>query len=301
MQNVNPMKLLVSKEICAILDGDSAVGSYNSKEIKMPYLSGADICGVSQLFGFPVSYLRNGQSLSRWNYMTELMEYCTDNNKCSNLLAYLFTQDKFKKHLSELGCKDSDEETKVHNLIISSTIKCINDLLRFGGNELTEIGGTYYVLPVNSKVKVDAPKMKNINREYIKQMAKRANEDIERGDFDSALTKSRTLLEETFCYVIEQKQVVPSDKGDIGVLYKQVKDLYNMHTDPNMDKRFNKLLSGLETIIQSISELRNKDSDAHGVGARRVDIRDYHALLLVNSSITLAEFILSVSNFANNK
>lgn len=33
----------------------------------------------------------------------------------------------------------------------------------------------------------------------------RAVIDIENSNFDSAITKSRTLLEETFCYVIELK------------------------------------------------------------------------------------------------
>lgn len=39
--------------------------------------------------------------------------------------------------------------------------------------------------------------------------------------------------------------------------------LYNMHQDKNLDKRFNGLLSGLEKILTAISEMRNKDSDAH--------------------------------------
>ena len=113
---------------------------------------------------------------------------------------------------------------------------------------------------------------------------------------DSALTKSRTLLEEVFCYVIEQKGDTLSDKGDIGKLYKQVKDLYNMHTDSNMDKRINTLLSGLEKIVSSIAEMRNKASDSHGVGANRITIADHHARLYVNSAMTMADFILSVAD-----
>ena len=43
--------------------------------------------------------------------------------------------------------------------------------------------------------------------------------DIDEKNYDSAITKSRTLLEEVFCYVIELKNVEPSDSGDIHKLY----------------------------------------------------------------------------------
>ena len=62
-----------------------------------------------------------------------------------------------------------------------------------------------------------------------------------------------------------------------------------------MDKRINKLLSGLENIVQSIAEMRNNRSDSHGLGSKKVNIPDYHARLALNSSSIMAEFILSVS------
>lgn len=149
---------------------------------------------------------------------------------------------------------------------------------------------------VRSNVKISTPAITRVNRDYIKDISIRAMQDIDNQNYDSALTKSRTLLEEVFCYVIEMKNVIPSDKGDIGKLYKQVKDLYNMHTDSNMDKRINTLLSGLEKIVGSIAEMRNKASDSHGVGANRINIADYHARLYVNSAMTMADFILSVAD-----
>lgn len=56
----NPYNLLRSKEIIAILDGDSRFGDYSfgdsSKiEISMPYLSGPDLCNLSTKFGLAVS------------------------------------------------------------------------------------------------------------------------------------------------------------------------------------------------------------------------------------------------------
>ena len=61
-----------------------------------------------------------------------------------------------------------------------------------------------------------------IDREYIRDISERALCDVEDGNYDSAITKSRTLLEEVFCYVIEKKKEVPSTSGKIDVLYKPI-------------------------------------------------------------------------------
>lgn len=147
---------------------------------------------------------------------------------------------------------------------------------------------------LNGKVELDTPFISAIDRSYIKNIARRANRDIDNGEYDSAITKSRTLLEEVFCYVIEDKKEIPSDKGDIGKLYNQVKSLYSMHQAADVDRRINSLLSGLEKILTAIKEMRNEASDSHGVGNRRIELKDYHTRLFVNSAITMADFILSV-------
>lgn len=289
--------LLRSKEIIAILDGDTKYGDYEFEDcttvkIAMPYLSGSDLCDLSTLFGLPVTYSWNGGALSRWKYLDNLLEYCIKNNKCSSLLVYMFSLTQFSKVLNGHGATEIKE---AHQTIVSNIIEQINGLLFFGGNELVIIGQNFVIHPITgNKIEIIAPKIKTIDREYIKSISSRAMRDIEQNDFDSAITKSRTLLEETFCYVIEKKNETPSDSGDISKLFKQVKTLYNMHTDTNTDRRINTLLSGLNSIVSAVAEMRNKDSDAHGVGAARIPIKEHHARLFVNSSMAMADFILSV-------
>lgn len=300
---VNLYSLIKSKEIIAILDGDTKYGKYEfedetSIDISMPYLSGPDLCGVSTLFGLPQTYSWGGTNLSRWQYLDNLLSYCLKENKTPELLAHLFSKDQFSKMLSNKG---ADEIDKAYSHITQTIIQKINGLLYFGGHELSIIGNIFVVRKIGSKVEVQAPKIKAIDREYIKSISSRANRDIEQKDYDSAITKCRTLLEETFCYVIEKKNEVPSDSGDIAKLFKQVKTLYNMHTDSGADKRINTLLSGLNSIVSAIAEMRNKDSDAHGVGATRINIDEHHARLFVNTSISMADFILSVENKASDK
>ena len=73
-----------------------------------------------------------------------------------------------------------------------------------------------------------------------------------------------------------------------------MKALLGMNQSSDFDKRVNGMLSGLEKIIQAIAEMRNTNSDAHGVGSKRIEIRKHEAQLVVNSAITLCEYVLSV-------
>ncbi len=304
-QNVNLCGLLRSKSIIAILNGDTKFPKYTFKngktvEVAMPYLSGPALCELSVRFGLPATYSggKNGTNLSRQQYLDNLMRHCIAGDRMSDLLGYLFRKEGFSGVLS--GCSE-DEANVAYTRMVENIIRKINDILAPGGNELVIINEQFIVHTVGDKVEVQAPKIKIIDRKYIKSISDRAMEDIERRNYDSAITKSRTLLEEVFCYVIEKKDVNPNDSGDINKLFKQVKDLYNMHTDDKTDKRINMLLSGLNSIVSAIAEMRNKDSDAHGVGAKRITIYEYHARLFVNASNTIADFILSVESRANSK
>jgi len=301
MVDKRDFQLLRNKEIIAILDGDRSFGEYkNSNDafrsvynirIAMPYLSGQDICTLSTLFGLPATYPSSGGALSRWQYFDNLLVFCINKSKISNLLVYLFAKDKFERYLRDLGPNAMD---KAYETIIQKILEEINILLHIGGNELCLVGEKYYLKKIDLDISVATPAVKVIDRAYIKDLSKRASIDIDEGNYDSAITKSRTILEETFCFVIEKKGEVPSESGDINILYTQVKTLYDMHADETLDKRINILLSGLEKIISAIAQMRNKESDSHGVGSKRIGISDYHARLFLNSSIAMADFILSI-------
>ena len=139
------------------------------------------------------------------------------------------------------------------------------------------------------------PSIQNVNREYIREKTYQANEDVEEGRLDSALTKARTLLEETFCYALELRGEHKDRKEDIYSLYKRVKVLYKMCPNHSYDNRVNDLLNGLEKILKSLTEMRNLASDSHGLGSARITIEKRHARLFVNAALTMAEFVLSVA------
>ena len=303
--STNPYELLKQKAIIKILIGDELFGKIdcedgsedfwgipNSVNISLPYLTGSDICDLSTRFGFPMSY--EGNQYTRREYFEKMLDRFIQANRCSELLSFLFAKPQFKEKLSDFPLEKIDE---CYNHIVKTILEKINSILHFSGHEMKIIGQKFVVQPSGTKLEVHAPTIeKTIDRPYIADITARALQDIEAGHFDSALTKSKTLLEEVFKYVIEQKGEVPPEKADIHKQYKCVRNLYNMETNKDNDKRINVLLSGLSSIVDSVSEMRNGNSDAHGLGkARPYDLKDYHARLLVNASMTLADFILSVA------
>lgn len=185
---------------------------------------------------------------------------------------------------------------------------CIEFLCQHGGSTIPphmEKVELYYTIPIfifnNKGIIIEAPQIKTIDQNYIKSIAERAQEDINNSNFDSAITKCRTLVEETFCYVIELKEEKPSESGDISDLYKQVKGLYNMHQSKEADGRINMLLSGFEKILTAIAQMRNKNSDSHGVGSKRFNIEAHHARLFLNSAIAMSDFVLAVAEKSKTK
>lgn len=295
-------ELLREKNILAILDGDTDFGlleinGENSNiKVSMPYLSGPMLCDMSNKFGLPVTYAWNGGAQSRWAYMDDLLAHCIQNGHESNLLSFLFSKGQFTEKLRGQTPETIDY---AYSHIVKAIINQINGILYFGGNELVQTGSVFVIQKIGTTISVAAPSVTALDRRYITDISERAMKDISDGNYDSAITKSRTLVEEVFCYVIEKKGVEPSESGDMGKLYNQVKQLYNMHQDKDVDKRINGLLSGLEKILSAIAEMRNKASDSHGVGAKRINISDYHARLFVNSAMTMADFVLAVSENAS--
>lgn len=295
-------ELLREKNILAILDGDTDFGfleingANSNIKVSMPYLSGPMLCDMSNKFGLPVTYAWNGGAQSRWTYMDDLLAHCIQNGHETDLLSFLFSKGQFTEKLRGQTPETIDY---AYSHIVKAIINQINGILYFGGNELVQTGSVFVIQKIGTTISVAAPSVTAIDRRYITDISERAMKDISDGNYDSAITKSRTLVEEVFCYVIEKKGVEPSESGDMGKLYNQVKQIYNMHQDKDVDKRINGLLSGLEKILSAIAEMRNKASDSHGVGAKRINISDYHARLFVNSAMTMADFVLAVSENAS--
>lgn len=281
-------ELLINKDIINILIGDVNVfGSYS-----MPYMKGQDLCNLCTLFGLKRTYSWGGGNTSRWVYMQDLLEYLNKQGRVGELLSYLVKMNRFTQ-LNGLG--DIDKVKETHKAIIDNTIKNINSNLLIARKEVRIVHNKFVMATIGEDVSLDTPKVKVVTNQYIKELPNRIKEDLDSKDFDSVITKSRTLLEEVLIYIIERMTFERyKSNGDLVKIYQDATELLNMRQNKDWDKRVNELLGGLHKLVNAISSMRNMNSDAHGAGSARFNINKREALLVANSSMMLAEYWLSV-------
>ncbi|MHC3378033.1 abortive infection family protein [Ligilactobacillus equi] len=307
MMSDNLFNLIVQRELISVLDGDTDFGLIEVDDtsiffdkrkinIQLPKLSGPKICEIGKLYGFPMNY--DGEH-TRYQYMYNLLKYGIQNSKIQTVLSYFFSDTNFEGY-EILNGISNDQFNDFCKEARNSALRKINGLLSIGNYKLDFNGKTIQIISTKESIDVSVPQIKIVGQERIRELMQRGEKNIETGDYDSTLTQARTILEETFRYILERKSITLKENLGINELYKEVKKNYNMIQKNINDKRVKKLLSGLETIVQSVSELRNKESDSHGQGSRRLGIKDYHARLVLNSAVTMSEFLLSVSDNALN-
>ena len=280
--------LLINRKVIDILIGDTVVlGSY-----KLPYMSGSDLCQVCSQFGLSKTYTWGGVNSSRWTYMQSLLVFMNKQGRISELLCYLFDHVRFT-NLNSLGDIDKIKET--HRQIVNAAINNINAHLLAARKDLRVVNNSFVLIDIGTKTVIDTPNIKVVTYQYIRELPERIKDDLQNKDYDSVITKSRTLLEEVLIYIIEQltKERYKSN-GDLIKIYQEATELLNMRQRREWDKRVNELLGGLHKIVNAISSMRNMNSDAHGAGAGRFNINEREALLVANSSRMLAEYWLSI-------
>lgn len=127
-----------------------------------------------------------------------------------------------------------------------------------------------------------------INSEYI---SKQINDMLSNITVDTkaTITKSRDLIE-SVCKFILEKLEYDIDKNEN--FPKLVKNTFNkLEIEPKSSK---KILNGLNTIANGLSELRNKYGDGHGKPVNFSPLPIEYARLAVNTAATLVSFLYDI-------
>ena len=222
------------------------------------------------------------------------MDFLNKQNRVNELLAYLFDLKRFTE-LNSLG--DIDKVNQTHKTLVENALRLINVNLLTAKKELRLTNHNFVMVEIGEKIVINTPKVNVVSQQYIRDLPNRIKDDLTNKDFDSVITKSRTLLEEVLIYIIEKLTMERyKSNGDLNKIYQDATDLLNMRQQKNWDKRVNELLGGMHKMVNAISSMRNLNSDAHGAGAGRIEIKEREALLTAQSSMILAEYWLSVYN-----
>lgn len=280
-------KVLAKKEIYELLEGSGpSLVTYNGIKYGLPYYTATQLNELCLEFGVTEPVYG-----SRWCYIEALLEYAIEQERCDELFQLLFDEKQFS-NLQDI--EDMKEVDEVHKQIVDAAIKEINHSIRLSRNELIYVNGHFMIVETGKAPMLETPKLNIRTFPYVQGLRERCTDDFNSGNYDSVITKSRTMIEEILVQILEENNVNQIAKGDLNKLYNQVKNIYNMQQSGDYDKRVNGLLGGLEKIVQSIAEMRNANSDAHGVGSRRIRIKECEARLVMNSAITFCEYIISI-------
>ena len=208
-QEKSKFELLRSKSIIAILDGDKDFGPLiingvdSGIKISMPYLSGPMLCTISNNWGLPATYDRNGGAKSRWEYLDDLLVHCIRNNRGSDLLAFLFSKQQFE---DKLKGRTATEVESAYKQIVTTIIDQINGELCFGGNELIKTGAVFMIRKSGTSVILATPTIKLVDRNYIADISGRAMKDVTDGNYDSAIPNHVRYLKKCFAMLLKRKE-----------------------------------------------------------------------------------------------
>ena len=260
--------LLINRRIIDVLIGD--VKLYG--EFSLPYMSGPDLCNLSTSFGLARTYTwgsnRIGANKSRWEYMQDLLKYLNSQGRIPELLAYIIQQGRFE-NLTGIGDIHKVDET--YKAIIKGMLDAINAQLVIARVELRLINKQFVMAGVGDEVVIETPKVKIITSQYIRELPERIQDDIENKEYDSVITKSRTLLEEVLIFIIEKMTFERyKSNGDLVKIYQDATELLNMRQKGDWDKRvIGKTGSGL---IVSALAFQGNPYDGHTLSAHSEQI-----------------------------
>lgn len=165
--------------------------------------------------------------------------------------------------------------------------------LRDNEPEITEI--IYYPdFDIETVDLVDPKELERISFEYIHEQIKKCNAKIAEKDFEGSVTNARSTIESICLFIIESvtKEKYEYD-GNLIKLYKAVASILKMSPGDYADDNLKQILSGVFSIINGVSGLRNNYSDSHGAAPSNIIYRidERHAILTVNLAKTITEYL----------
>lgn len=216
------------------------------------------------------------------------------------------TQLSGKREMADLLCAVADprnwfdlqqlEGMPMHDECIAK----LNELLAFDKFQLVKEGPAYKVRSLDQtlieaeSIPADLPAASAAS---IDAQIRKCRAKIEVDDFDGAITNARALIEHLLLAIEAElsTEPPPSFDGDLGRLFNRVRSLLNL--DPgrkDISDALRQVITGLASIIQGLSTMRNKMSDSHGTTYKPAR---HHAKLAVNCAMTLADFLFETKAY----
>ena len=268
----------------------------------LPYLSANNIKDLGMQFGYNLKKMK--EPVSRWKLMEKFLIDLHIDNRTNELLNYLvspvFLKDEIREknsiNFSQINV-DSQKQIIINqkrNEIIETILKHFNEQLVFSNKKMFFNNEIFPISDASSAPKVIEHKDR-IDNAYITSLVDKGQNDLLDKDFDSVITKARTLLESIFLQIIFDHQQEIKQNGNIMQYRNKVHEILGMSKTKDWNPNVTKMVGSLNTLVSTISELRNNNSDAHA-STTRMKINEAEAELILNSSVMIGIYYLKVSD-----
>lgn len=266
------------KVIADTISGDNELSFYRSGPVLIDFFNE---------FGFNDTYGKGFPA--RWQYTENKIREILAEERLLEFINYCLDESLyFENHETEYSTQD---------LIIEHW----NKYLKFDKYEILKEENNYKIKDLQAaQIIIKEEKLKVLSTEFLNQQLLKCDNKILNHDYDGAITNARSLVEEVLLSV-EEKTTGKREKntGDISNLYNRVKKQLNF--DPStkgMNDSLKQILTGLNSIVIGVGQLRTKASDSH---AREYKPSKHHAELAVNAAKTFTFFVISSYQFQQEK
>lgn len=231
---------------------------------------------------------------SRWAYAEERIRDWNDTPDLRKIILAAFDPRDF------MGVTSSDRQTgETYAIKIEDAVSYLNDFLEFDGYEVAKSGRSYAVVDrQRAEVMLDVKLEPNhLSHAFIVEQVDKCRMKIATSDFDGAITNARSLVEAVLTAIESEFDPTPAEyDGDLQRLYKRVSKHLNLSEEGSqvVDDNLKQIMRGFVNVIGGISGISNKMGDRH---ARRYKPAAHHSLLIVNSAMTLCNFIFDTLEY----
>lgn len=225
-------------------------------------------------------------SLFYGNLIDNKENFDFENNSRKNICLYLLRNVKDYDKLFKEIC---DSRNFTPKELQNEYIKELNYILSIDNIEIIKNDNNIITLKIiDNIIESSLNNYSILTIEYIEENIKKAKKKISNNDFSGAITNSRTLLEQIIRDLCSELNIEYDDKN-LKKGFNTLKNKLNLNPEKYENDSFKKIISGLFSCIDGISEVRNKFSDSH---SRIYNPSKHHAKLCVNSVLTLSEFLV---------
>jgi hypothetical protein len=254
--------------LCGMITGDI--------DEDYPYRTGPNLINFFSRYGYDESY--GSHFPSRTRYTEEKLKELNGTDQMRQVIREALDPRHFQS--AEVDVEDA--------------AKRLDFFLDFDGYDLEKDGPYYTVVEVSTETVDMEASLSDFeigDRRIIREQLRKCRQKIGTEDYNGAITNARTVIEAVLIGVEEDLSGKPLDyNGDLPALYKRVYSRLNL--DPgaeDLETNLRQILSGLISVVNGLSGIRNRMSDSHAT-SYRADRR--HAKLAVNTAKTFVEFIL---------